>query len=307
MLVIKAASIIIGISFFLDMIDYGKDINLFNVLLGLFTFVIIFFICYGIGNLIFHIGLPIFSYINTLPIYVGLHLIGRKFIKPKSHKTAQSNGEDFENNTTAFLKKYVDKNTVTGKISRKIMIISPSNVTDYDGSVEYDTHGIWTQLKDNIKFEKDTCFKTSEDSSVTIQMHSDNLLKVYSSSECLVKTPEYDSSKEKVGSQIIKLTKGEITVAVSISGRGIPQIKVSDITIFAKSGLFKVIYKDKEDKGDVVVKNGLVEVKENGSTSKPIKLSGFYKVTFEKGRLSSPVQASVIQYDWKWKNYITRK
>ena len=36
-----------------------------------------------------------------------------------------------------------------------------------------------------------------------------------------------------------------------------------------------------------------------GSSGKPVKLSGFYKVSFEKGELGSPSQASVIQYTWQ--------
>ena len=48
-----------------------------------------------------------------------------------------------------------------------------------------------------------------------------------------------------------------------------------------------------------VVKNGIVEVKENSSNSRPIKVSGFYKITFEKGELANPRQASIIQYDWR--------
>ncbi|MBP5467720.1 MAG: hypothetical protein J6Z11_00580, partial [Candidatus Riflebacteria bacterium] len=61
----------------------------------------------------------------------------------------------------------------------------------------------------------------------------------------------------------------------------------------------KVIYDEKEDKGEGVVKNGIVEVKENSSNSRPIKVSGFYKITFEKGELANPRQASIIQYDWR--------
>ena len=201
-----------------------------------------------------------------------------------------------------FIYKYVDnqeKLRETQIIYQKYNFLSTSNVTEYIGSVEFDTNGSWSQLKENLKFENDTSFKTSEDSSVTIKMCGDNQIKLYSKSEFLVKPPELDYPNEKVEKQIVKLTNGEITAAVSITGRGILNIEVSDITIIAQSGLFKVLYNAKEDKGEVVVKNGLVEVKENSSGSRPIKLSGFYKATFEKGKLNNPVQASVIQYDWK--------
>lgn len=201
-----------------------------------------------------------------------------------------------------FLIKYVDnqeKLTETKKIYKKIKLLSTSNVSEYTGSVEFNTNGNWSPLKEKIKFENDTGFKTSEDSSVSIQMYAENLIKLYSSSECFINSPETDDSNEKIKRQIVKLTNGEITVAASIMGRGILHINVSDITIVAQSGLFKVFYNEKEDKGEIVVKNGLIEVKENGSEFRPTKLTGFYKVKFEKGKLNSPEQASVIQYEWR--------
>ena len=201
-----------------------------------------------------------------------------------------------------FLIKYVDnqeKLTETKKIYKKIKLLSTSNVSEYTVSVEFNTNGNWSQLKEKIKFEDATGFKTSEDSSVSIHMYSDNQVKLYSSSEFWVSPPEIDDSNEKLKRQFVKLTNGEITAAVSITARGILHVKVSDITIVAQSGLFKVIYDEKEDKGEVVVKNGLIEVKENGSEFSPTKLTGFYKVKFEKGKLNSPEQASVIQYEWR--------
>ena len=203
---------------------------------------------------------------------------------------------------TYFMFKYLDnqeKLIKTEKIYQKIKLLSTSNVFGYIGNVEFNTNGNWSQLKEKIKFDDNTGFKTSADSSVTIQMYAENQIKLYSNSEFIVNSPEFNYSNEKVEKQIIKLTNGEITAAVSIMGRGILNIEVSNINIIAISGLFKVLYNAKEDKGEVVVKNGLVEVIENRSDSRPTKLSGFYKVTFEKGRLNKPTQASVIQYDWR--------
>ncbi len=201
-----------------------------------------------------------------------------------------------------FLLKHVDnqeKLLKTNKISKKIKLLSTSNVAEYNGNVEFNTNGSWSQLKEKIKFDDNTGFKTSADSSVTIQMYAENQIKLYSNSEFIVNSPEFNYSNEEVERQIIKFTKGEITAAVSIMGRNFLHINVSNITIIAQSGLFKVIYDEKEDKGEVVVKNGIVEVKENSSNSRPIKVSGFYKITFEKGELDNPRQASIIQYDWR--------
>jgi len=63
--------------------------------------------------------------------------------------------------------------------------------------------------------------------------------------------------------------------------------------------LFKVIYDADKNKGEVVVKNGLVEVGKKRGGGRPVKVSGFYKVTFGEGDISTPTQASVIQYDWR--------
>lgn len=201
-----------------------------------------------------------------------------------------------------FLFDYVDKQEKlieTQRIYEKNKILRTSNVSEYTGNVEFSINGNWLQLKDKIKFEDATGFKTSEDSSVTIQMYSDNQVKLYSSSEFWVSSPEIEDFDGKIKRQFVKLTNGEITAAISITGRGVLRIEVSNITIIGQSGLFKVLYNAKEDNGEVVVKNGLIEVKENGSGSRPIKLSGFYKATFEKGELNNPVQASIIQYDWR--------
>ncbi len=173
-----------------------------------------------------------------------------------------------------------------------------SNVSEFLGTVEYRLGGDWTPLTKNLKFKEDYYFRTSEDSTLTVQMQLDNQIKLYSSSEVLVNPPILESNEPKIKKQTIELVRGELTSAISIDGRGLVIINVSNISIVGQSGLFKVLYNDESDKGEVVVKNGLVEVNEIGSSGKPTKLSGFYKVTFEKGEISNPTQASVIQYDW---------
>ncbi len=173
-----------------------------------------------------------------------------------------------------------------------------TNITEFLGTVEYRRKSDWSPLTKNLNFKEDYSFRTQEESSLSMQMQYDNTLKVYSSSEVTVNPPVLEKNEPKINKQEIELTRGELTAIISIGGRGLVHIKTSNVYIVAQSGLFKVIYNDEEDKGEVVVKNGLVEVSEVGSSEKPVKLSGFYKVTFEKGELSSPSQASVIQYDW---------
>ena len=174
-----------------------------------------------------------------------------------------------------------------------------TNISEYSGSVEYRTDGDWTTLNANIQFKEDHIFRTSEESSIKILMQRDNQIKLCSSTEAQIKTPVIEEKEAQITKQVVELTKGELTTAISIDGRGILHIRVDDFTVIGKTGLFKILYDEEKRKGEVVVKNGLVEVSITGSTEKPVNLSGFYKVTFENGELSAPTQASVIQYDWK--------
>ncbi len=159
---------------------------------------------------------------------------------------------------------------------------------EYEGNVEYKTAEKWLPLK-----EKDTdisgelMLKTNEDSTANLQMSFDNIIKMY------------PSTTIKSNSSSINLIHGEITTAISIIGRKHLEIQVSNVKIIGQSGLFKVLYNQERDLGEIIVKNGLIEVYNTNEKGKPIKLSGFYKIMFEKGILQNPVQASVLQYDWR--------
>ena len=174
-----------------------------------------------------------------------------------------------------------------------------STVTEFTGTVDYRTSSEWMSLDKNIKFKEDHTFRTQEESSVTVLFQLDNQIKLYSSSEAKVNPPVIEANEAQIKKQVVEMARGEMTTAISISGKGILNIQVSNLSIIGQSGLFKIIYDDEKDKGEVVVKNGLVEVGVLGSEEKPTKLSGFYKVTFEGGELDKPTQASVIQYDWR--------
>lgn len=174
-----------------------------------------------------------------------------------------------------------------------------SNVTEFSGSAEFRKTGLWEALTANIKFKEEHSFRTMEESSLSVQMQFENQVKLYADTEVVVKPPILEAKENKIKQEIVELNRGEITAAVSLDGRDLMCIEVSNIKIIGRSGLFKVIYKDEDDKGEVVVKNGLVEVSPKTGGDKPIKLSGFYKLTFDNGELSSPSQASVIQYDWR--------
>ncbi|MDD2998646.1 MAG: hypothetical protein PHV05_06250, partial [Candidatus Riflebacteria bacterium] len=123
--------------------------------------------------------------------------------------------------------------------------------------------------------------------------------KLFSLSEMTVSTPVLVKTENKIEKELVVLKRGELTAAVSLDGRGILVVESADVSVVGASGLFKVIYDEKKDRGEVVVKNGLVEVGKKRGGGKPIKVSGFYKVTFGGGDISTPTQASVIQYDWR--------
>ncbi len=174
-----------------------------------------------------------------------------------------------------------------------------SSVTEYSGTAESRKTGLWEALTANIKFKEEYSFRTMEESSLTVQMQLENQVKLYADTEVTVKPPTLEAKENKIKQEVVELTRGEITAAVSLDGRDLMCIQASNVKIIGRSGLFKVIYKDEEDKGEIVVKNGLVEVSTIAGGEKPVKLSGFYKLTFDNGELSSPSQASVIQYDWR--------
>ncbi|MBP5469477.1 MAG: hypothetical protein J6Z11_09555 [Candidatus Riflebacteria bacterium] len=174
-----------------------------------------------------------------------------------------------------------------------------SNVVEYNGSVDFRKTGDWESLSANIKFDEDCYFRTLEESALTVQLQEDNQIKLFPLSEVMVKPPVLEAQEARITKQIVEMARGEVTCAISINGKGLLSIQVANITVVGQSGLFKIIYDDEKDKGQVVVKNGLVEVSVTGSGEKPTKLSGFYKVVFENGQLEKPTQASVIQYDWR--------
>lgn len=174
-----------------------------------------------------------------------------------------------------------------------------SKVTDFTGKVESRYIGTWEKVSEKFEFDKEYSFKSAEESTVTLQMQLDNQVKLFQLSELTVNPPVLAEKENKIEKEQVILRRGEITAAISLDGRGLLEIECADIVVVGASGLFKVIYDEKKEKGEVVVKNGLVEVSKKRGGGKPVKVSGFYKVTFGGGELSSPTQASVIQYDWR--------
>ena len=174
-----------------------------------------------------------------------------------------------------------------------------SRISDFTGKVEHRYVGTWDKLNEKFEFDKEYTFKTAEESTVTIQMQLDNQVKLFPGAEMTVSPPTLAAAENKIEKEPVILRRGELTAAISLDGRGVLEIEVADVVVVGASGLFKVIFDEKKAKGEVVVKNGLVEVGKKRGGGRPVKVSGFYKVTFGEGEISTPTQASVIQYDWR--------
>ncbi|GAB4281524.1 MAG: hypothetical protein Kow0029_26680 [Candidatus Rifleibacteriota bacterium] len=174
-----------------------------------------------------------------------------------------------------------------------------SSVSEFSGKVQCRNLGAWDKLSEKFEFDKEYSFRTEKDSTVTVKMQLDNQVKLSGESEMTVYPPVLAKNENKVEKEKVKLKRGEVTAAISLDGRGILEIESSGVVVNGSSGLFKVIFDQKKDKGEVVVKNGLVEVRKKRGGGKPVKVSGFYKVSFSNGEISPPTQASVIQYDWR--------
>lgn len=175
-----------------------------------------------------------------------------------------------------------------------------SEVMEFGGTVDFQNNSDWESLNKNVKFSNSYTFRAGEESFVTVQMQLANQVKLYSESEAIINPPTFVSAtNNKIKQEVVELRRGELTATVSLEGRDVMCIETAGIRVTGQSGLFKVIYKADDGKGEVVVKNGLVEVNKINSDSKAVKITGFYKVTFEDGEISSPSQASIIQYDWR--------
>lgn len=174
-----------------------------------------------------------------------------------------------------------------------------SRVSCFSGKVEYRNVDTWATLNENFEFDKKYTFKTDADSTVNIQMQLDNQVKLLPNTEITISPPTLAEDVNKVEKEPVILRRGELTAAISFDGRRVLEIEVADIVVGGISGLFKVIFDEEKAKGEVVVKNGLVEVNKKLGGDRPIKVSGYYKVTFDKSEIKAPIQADVNQYDWR--------
>jgi hypothetical protein len=173
-----------------------------------------------------------------------------------------------------------------------------SQVTEIAGTPEFRKIGLWEPLLDKTEFDEDCSFRTPyENDRVTVTTKLGNTIKAMGSTEFFMPRRILAKDANEIVQELAELVDGELTVTVDMAGRDLLDIKVPGAVVVGKSGLFKVLYDRDKDYGEVVVKNGLVEVKSDLGIA--TKVSGFYKVVFSSRKVENPVQASVIQYDWR--------
>ncbi|HEY9068679.1 MAG TPA: hypothetical protein VIV61_00400 [Candidatus Ozemobacteraceae bacterium] len=172
-------------------------------------------------------------------------------------------------------------------------------VTDVKGSVQGRSIGDWEKVPPGFSFDDEYTFKVEKDGALAVKLQLENVVKLASMSEMTVMKATLHETENRVVRESVSLSRGELTVAISLDGRDLLEIESGGIVAKGASGLFKVLYNQTKGSGEVVVKNGLVEVYSKKNPSKRVKVSGFYKVVFDLNQLGNPTQASVIQYDWR--------
>ena len=178
-------------------------------------------------------------------------------------------------------------------------LLFKSSVINVTGTAFTRSFGDWGPFENAMVFDKEQSFKTEKDSFLTVELQLKNQVKLASNSEMVVFPPILEEKENKIKKENISLTRGECTSSVGVDGREIMEVEAGGVVALGASGLFKIIYNSTKNSGEVVVKNGLVEVFTRENPQKRVKVSGFYKVTFQKGQFSNPSQASIIQYDWR--------
>ena len=179
-------------------------------------------------------------------------------------------------------------------------LLYKSSVINVSGPAAFTrSFGDWGPLEKGLVFDKEQSFKTEKNSFLSVELQLKNQVKLASNSEMVVYPPVLEEKENKVKKENVSLTRGECTSSVGVDGREILEVEAGGVVAMGASGLFKVIYNSAKNTGEIVVKNGLVEVFAQGNPQKRVKVSGFYKVTFQKGQFSNPSQSSIIQYDWR--------
>jgi hypothetical protein len=174
-----------------------------------------------------------------------------------------------------------------------------NTLTETTGQVYGRSLGDWERLEKGFVFTKEHVFKTEKEAYLTVELQMKNILKLAPESEMTVRQNTLAEKENRIAREQAELNRGEMTVAIALDGRDLLEVEAGGVLALGASGLYKILYDRTKNTGEIVVKNGLVEVFSKRQPSRKVKVSGFYKVTFANGEISNPTQASVIQYDWR--------
>lgn len=172
-------------------------------------------------------------------------------------------------------------------------------VAEVKGPVMGRSIGEWEKTPPAFTFNDEYTFKAEKNGHLSVKLQLENVVKLASMSEMTVMKATLHEKENRVVRESVKLSRGELTSAISLDGRELLEIECGGIVAKGASGLFKVLYNQAKGTGEVVVKNGLVEVFSKKNPTRRVKVSGFYKIVFDSNQLGNPTQASVIQYDWR--------
>lgn len=177
--------------------------------------------------------------------------------------------------------------------------LSFSKILTSTGIAYYNSSADWKRVSNDFSFNKEQGFKTEKESFVVLGLPLENEIKVFPNSELVVLATEMDGRKNLVKREKAFLDHGEVTVCIALDGRDVLEIEAGGVVALGKCGLFKVLFNSENKVGEVVVKNGLVELYRKDEPQKRKILSAFNKIVFSNEKCELPQPASIIQYEWK--------
>lgn len=137
-------------------------------------------------------------------------------------------------------------------------------------------------------------FQTEQGAKVELRLLNNNRISLLENTEIKIQ-PGPCMTNDNI-EDVMTLINGKVLVNISINGRGSLCAKIGSTLFNPSSGTSKMIFEQEAGNGEVIVKNGLVEVLQ--TSEEPFRISGFYKVDISGDHVSSPYQASIINYQW---------
>ncbi|MEW6708825.1 MAG: ankyrin repeat domain-containing protein [Candidatus Riflebacteria bacterium] len=186
--------------------------------------------------------------------------------------------------------------------SGNISVIKNSQAGSLDVNATYSLPiSFKTDADSRISFVlgRDESFYCNEETRMLEKILGNGLtIELLAESELLIGRPEFDRKVAIVTRQPMRLLNGEIRVSkLGTSEKiGTPVIVVGKhLKIKFDSAVCKIFYDAARDSGKIAVKSGAIEVVTKESPEEAVKITGFYMVIFENGKLGNVHQADVAK------------